>query len=126
MKKHLPGIILTSIICCLLLTSPGSLSGQNGADRSGHANRSVADSIAHSLSEKIKIYPVPATSEITIENVENVTTIEVFDVTGNKCLYQVCDDQALVTIEVSQLKKGIHFIRFKSPQATIMKRFIKE
>ncbi|NLE36288.1 MAG: T9SS type A sorting domain-containing protein [Bacteroidales bacterium] len=126
MKKHLPGIILTSIICCLLLTSPGSLSGQQGSDRPWHGNISVADSLAQSLAEKIKIYPVPATSELTIENVENVTTIEIFDVTGNKCLHQVCDDQVQLTIEVSELKKGIHFIRFKSPQATIMKRFIKE
>ncbi len=126
MKKHLPGIILTSIICCLLLTSPGSLSGQGGSEQSGQGNRSVADSLAHSLAEKIKIYPVPATSELTVDHIESITTIEIFDVTGNKCLHQVCDDQAQVTIEVSQLKKGIHFIRFKSPQATIMKRFIKE
>jgi hypothetical protein len=31
-----------------------------------------------------------------------------------------------VIIEVSLLRKGIYFIRFISPRATIMKRFIKE
>ena len=52
--------------------------------------------------------------------------IEIFDVTGNKCLNEVCNSHSQMIIEVSQLRKGIYFIRFISPGATIMKRFIKE
>ena len=126
MKKQLPGIILSSITCCLLLISVGSVSGQGSTGRPAYAKTSVSDSIAHNLAEKIKIYPVPAKSELIVDNIEGVTMLEIFDVTGNKCLNEVCEAHAQVTLEVSQLRKGIYFIRFISPRATIMKRFIKE
>ncbi|MGB4555953.1 MAG: T9SS type A sorting domain-containing protein, partial [Bacteroidales bacterium] len=79
-----------------------------------------------SLAERIKVYPNPVRSELIADHIEGVTMIEIFDVTGNKCLNEVCDNHNQMTIEVSTLKKGIYFIRFISPGATIMKRFIKE
>lgn len=126
MKRHLPGIILSSITCCLLLISLSSVSGQSGAGRPGYGKTSLTDSIANNFAEKIKIYPVPAKSELIVDNIESVTMLEIFDVTGNKCLNQVCDAHSQVTLEVSQLKKGIYFVRFISPRITVMKRFIKE
>ncbi len=126
MKRFLPGIILTSTICCLLLLSPGSLSGQTAAGRPATGKTSVSDSLAHSLSEKIKIYPVPAKSELIIDNIEGVTMIEILDVTGNKRINEVCGNHSQLILEVSQLKKGFYFIRFISPRVTVMKRFIKE
>jgi hypothetical protein len=126
MKKHLPGIVLTSITFCLLLFALGNVSGQTGAGQPVQEKSAVADSAVHNLADRIKIYPIPVKSELIADNIDGVTMIEIFDVTGNKCLNEVCDNHNQVIIEVSQLRKGIYFIRFISPKATIMKRFIKE
>ncbi len=126
MKKHLPGIVLSSITFILLVISLTSVSGQTGAGQTADGKSVVSDSVAHNLAERIKIYPIPVKSELIADNIDGVTMIEIFDVTGNKCINEVCDNHSQVIIEVSQLRKGIYFIRFISPRATIMKRFIKE
>lgn len=126
MKKHLPGIVLSSITFCLLIISLSSVSGQTGASQPAQGKSAVSDSVAHNLAERIKIYPIPVKSELIADNIDGVTMIEIYDVTGNKCLNEVCDNHNQVIIEVSQLRKGIYFVRFISPRATIMKRFIKE
>jgi hypothetical protein len=126
MKRFLPGIILSSIICCLLLFSPGTLAGQTVDGKPVSGKTSVSDSLAQNLSQKIKIYPVPAKSELIIDNIEGVTMIEILDVTGNKRINEVCENHSQLIVEVSQLKKGFYFIRFISPRVTVMKRFIKE
>ena len=117
---------MSSTICCLLLFTPGSISGQTAAGSPAFGKTSVTDSLAHNLSEKIKIYPVPAKSELIIDNIDGVTMIEILDVTGNKRINEVCGNHSQLIIEVSQLKKGFYFIRFISPRVTVMKRFIKE
>lgn len=126
MKRRLPGIILSSITCCLLILSLSSAAGQTGDGQPAQARPPITDSVAHNLAERIKVYPNPVKSELIADHIEGVTMIEIFDVTGNKCLNEVCDNHNQMTIEVSTLKKGIYFIRFISPRATIMKRFIKE
>lgn len=126
MKKHLPGIVLSSITFILLVISLTSVSGQTGTGQPADGKSAVPDSVAHNLAERIKIYPIPVKSELIADNIDGVTMIEIFDVTGNKCINEVCDNHNQVIIEVSQLRKGIYFVRFISPRATIMKRFIKE
>ena len=126
MKKHLPGIVLSSITFCLLLISMSSVSGQTGASQPAQGKSVASDSLAQNLAEKIKIYPIPVKSELIADNIDGVTMIEIFDVTGNKCMNEVCDNHNQKIIEVSQLRKGIYFIRFISPRASVMKRFIKE
>jgi hypothetical protein len=126
MKKHLPGIVLSSTTFILLLISLNTVSGQIGSGQPADGKLAVSDSVAHNLAERIKIYPIPVKSELIADNIDGVTMIEIFDVTGNKWINEVCDNHNQVIIEVSQLRKGIYFIRFISPKATIMKRFIKE
>ena len=126
MKRHLPGIILSSITCCLLILSLRTASGQTGDSQPAQGRSAIADSVAHNLAERIKIYPNPVKSELIADHIEGITMIEIFDVTGNKCLNEVCDNHNQMIIEVSLLRRGIYFMRFISPRATIMKRFIKE
>ncbi len=117
---------MSSITCCLLILSLRTASGQTGDSQPAQGRSAIADSVAHNLAERIKIYPNPVKSELIADHIEGITMIEIFDVTGNKCLNEVCDNHNQLIIEVSLLKKGIYFIRFISPRATIMKRFIKE
>ncbi len=130
MKVRLPGILLSSLLFIFFSLMGAGVSGQTDTLRQGEPlvreNRALRDSVADLLSRQIKIYPIPAKSELIAENIEGITMIEIFDVTGNKRINEVCDNHSQVTIEVSTLKKGIYFIRFISPGATVMKRFIKE
>ena len=87
---------------------------------------SGTDSLTLKLAENIKLYPVPAKTELIAENISGVTMIEIFDVTGNKHMTEVCDKQDQITITVNQLNRGIYFIRFTAPRVTLMKRFVKE
>jgi len=86
----------------------------------------VPDSINRSLAEKIKFYPVPVKTDLNLENISSVTVIEIFDVMGKKHISQTCSKQEQLSIPVSQLPRGIYFIRFVTPGTTVMKRFIKE
>lgn len=117
---------MSSITCCLFILSLTTASGQTGDLQASQARSAVTDSVAQTLSEKIKIFPNPVKSELIADHIDGITMIEIFDVTGNKCLNEVCNNHNQLVIEVSQLRKGIYFIRFISPNATIMKRFIKE
>lgn len=86
----------------------------------------VPDSLNRNLAEKIKFYPVPVKTDLNLENISSVTVIEIFDVMGKKHISQACSKQEQLSIPVSQLPRGIYFIRFVTPGTTVMKRFIKE
>ncbi|MCJ7821359.1 MAG: DUF5017 domain-containing protein, partial [Bacteroidales bacterium] len=87
---------------------------------------SVATGVDETLAGKIRIYPVPARSDIYAENISDVTLIEIFDITGNKQITEAVNGQDQVRIPVSHLTRGVYFIRLKTDHGTIMKRFIKE
>jgi len=84
------------------------------------------DSLNRNLADKIKFYPVPVRTDLNLENISSVTLIEIFDVMGKKHISQTCSKQEQLSIPVSQLPRGIYFIRFITPGTTVMKRFIKE
>jgi hypothetical protein len=119
MKKHLPGIIIFTV--CLSMLPTVNASGQVALSK-----MSASDSLAIKLNEKIKLYPVPVKSELMVENISGVTMIEIFDVTGNKFRNAVCNNQDQIIIPVAELRRGIYFIKLITPQATLLKRFIKE
>jgi len=87
---------------------------------------SVATGIEDNPTDKFRIYPVPAHTEITASGIENVTLIEIFDVTGNKLKTEICEGYQEKKITVSSLSRGIYFIRLTTPKGAVMKRFIKE
>lgn len=126
MKKHLHGLVFASFLTCLLLLSMSIVTGQASGSPGIDARSAISDSVSHILAERIKIYPIPVKTDLIADNIEGVTMIEVFDITGNKCVQQVCDNHYQVAISVSELKRGVYFIRFKTPRATLMKRFIKD
>lgn len=98
----------------------------NSYGQASFSKLSVSDSLTIKLNEKVKLYPVPVKSELRVENISGVTMIEIFDVTGNKFRNEVCSNQDQIIIPVADLRRGIYFIKFITPQATLLKRFIKE
>jgi hypothetical protein len=106
MKRSLPLYDFVILITAIIFTT-GVASGQTPLTEISKDVKTVnSDSITVSFAQKIKLYPVPAISDLYIDNIVNVTRIEIFD--------------------VSQLPRGIYFIRFFTPGSTAIKRFTKE
>jgi hypothetical protein len=126
MKRSLPLSNLVILITAAILAN-GVTSGQTPlTDVSKDANTINPDSITVSFAQKIKLYPVPVISDLYIDNIVNVTRIEIFDVMGNKHISETCDHQDHLSMPVSQLPRGIYFIRFTTPGSSAIKRFTKE
>jgi len=126
MKRLLPLSNLVILITAAILAT-GVASGQTPiTEVSKDAGTVAPDSITLSVAPKIKLYPVPVISDLFIDNIVNVTRIEIFDVMGNKHISETCDNQDHLRIPVSQLPRGIYFIRFITPGSSSIKRFTKE
>ena len=84
MKRLLPLSNLVILITAAIF-STGVASGQTPLTEVSKDAATVApDSITLSVAPKIKLYPVPVISDLFIDNIVNVTRIEIFDVMGNK------------------------------------------
>jgi hypothetical protein len=126
MKRSLPLAYLVILITTAVLAT-GVTSGQSPfPEVSKDVIANNPDSITVSFTQKIKLYPVPVISDLFIDNIINVTRIEIFDVMGNKHISETCDNQDHLRISVSQLPRGIYFIRFITPGSSAIKRFTKE
>jgi hypothetical protein len=126
MKRSLPLSDFVILITAIILAT-GVASGQAPLTEVSKDVKAVnPDSITVSFAQKIKLYPVPVISDLFIDNIVNVTRIEIFDVMGNKHISETCDNQDHLSIPVSQLPRGIYFIRFFTPGSTAIKRFTKE
>ena len=126
MKRLLPLTKLVILITAAILAT-GVTTGQTPMTEVSKDGGTVApDSTTLSVAPKIKLYPVPVISDLFIDNIVNVTRIEIFDVMGNKHISETCDNQDHLRIPVSQLPRGIYFIRFITPESSSIKRFTKE
>ncbi len=87
---------------------------------------SVATGVEDNLSDRIRIYPVPAHDEITATGLAGVTLIEIFDVTGEKVTAIRCEGDSTLSVQLAHLSRGLYFIRFSTGEGSVMKRFIKK
>ena len=75
---------------------------------------------------KIALYPVPAVNKICFNHILDVSTIEIYDVQGNKCLMQVNHNFESGQLDVSILPAGIYMIRFNKPEGPVVMKFLKK
>jgi hypothetical protein len=85
---------------------------------------SVNDFIPASFS----VYPNPTTGELTITNYElRIENIEVFDVYGRiqnaECRMQ--NAISSISVDISDFKSGVYFVKIKTEKGTITKKIIK-
>lgn len=60
----------------------------------------------------IKVYPVPASDQLSIELVEGITTLRLFNTFGQKILEKNVNEAMNITLDVNQLKTGIYSLQF--------------
>ena len=104
----------------------------NSSDETVLINVLSSTSLKNNLESSIKIYPNPASSFITISNIERLTglnsgQIAIVDIIGNTLLTQTIEvGTSEATIDLSNMKSGVYFIVIESNQNKIIKRFFKQ
>ncbi|MBK5284158.1 MAG: T9SS type A sorting domain-containing protein [Bacteroidia bacterium] len=74
----------------------------------------------------VEVFPNPATNQLAINNMQYaIEKVEVFDVHGGMVLSQkpIANSQWL-TIDVTEIKSGIYFLRISSGAKRVMKKFV--
>jgi hypothetical protein len=103
-----------------------TVTAQDGSIQTYTVTVSILSGIVDEAEAKVKLYPVPATTEITATNIETITLIEVFNVAGVKIQAIPCADESFRTIPLNGYAHGLYFIRFTTADGTFMKKFIKQ
>ena len=78
-----------------------------------------------SSADKIRMYPVPATSVLNISNVQNLRSIEILDVAGKVIQTINTSSDELIQVPVTKLRRGMYMIRFNTTDGKVVKRFVK-
>ncbi len=68
--------------------------------------------IAENPLSAIKVYPVPASDQLSIELVEGISTIRLFNSFGQKVLERNVNEAVKVTLNVDRLKTGVYSLQF--------------
>jgi hypothetical protein len=94
------------------------------------ASRTIADfqfltGIERTTDIKAELYPVPATDLLQVRNIRNVKTYEILDATGRMIRKSNVSSDSDLNIPVSELKHGIYYIRFNTPDGRVIRKFIK-
>ena len=87
----------------------------------GNCNPMSVNNIQKSI-PSLTIYPNPVTTELTITSSSTVTFITITNLIGQTLFTQPCNS-ALVQVDVSNLPKGLYFIKING---TEVRKFVKE
>ncbi len=86
----------------------------------------VATAIDNTLASRLRIYPVPVSTELILENIIDVKSIEVLDITGcRKFIIRVTNDTEY-RVNVTGLPRGIYFLKLDTGTELVTRKFIKK
>lgn len=71
----------------------------------------------------IRIFPNPVTNILYVESPANITTIEVYDLTGKLIFTKALNKNQ---IDISPLAKGLYFIKLTTEEGSVVRKFVKE
>ena len=74
----------------------------------------------------INLYPNPVNDRLYIETLTQTLTVEIYDVYGRHQVTETPSHQGNLTIDLSNLKSGIYFVKIKTEEGNIVKRIIKD
>ncbi len=78
-----------------------------------------------SVSDQIKLYPVPATSVLNVSGIQNLKSIEILDLAGKVIRTINTSTDEVIRIPVSNLRRGTYMLRFKTTDGTFIKKFVR-
>lgn len=79
-------------------------------------------------SSKYVVYPNPASTNLSVEGLTtgNVSTIEVFNMNGQKVMTEFNNGYNKIDLNIAGLNEGMYFIHLTGENGTTVKKFIKE
>ena len=83
----------------------------------------IALGVLELASNKVLLYPNPATSVLTIEGVEEYHALSVYDQNGRIVIRRKINN--LRTLDVSEFQSGVYFLRFEGNDSPRFGKFIK-
>ena len=75
--------------------------------------------------QSINIYPNPANDRLFIEAESEINEVVIYTITGVIVQQSTVNSQQTLTIDLSELKSGIYFVKINTKNGEIVKRFIK-
>ncbi|AFU68322.1 secreted protein [Psychroflexus torquis ATCC 700755] len=77
------------------------------------------------LSNKVRIYPNPVNDLLNYEGIEDISKINIFDLTGRKLLTSIPNQQQFINLTSLAIKNGLYIIQFETLKGFITKKFLK-
>jgi hypothetical protein len=75
------------------------------------------------IDRSLVIFPNPATTTLTIEGLTQKTTAEVYDISGKLIL---TTKLVSTQIDISALAQGMYFIKLRTKEGSVVRKFVKE
>ncbi len=88
-------------------------------------NQVITGYSEHQVMNDIGLYPNPTNSIVTLSGIEKESTIEIFNVLGEKIISIQCQNTS-VDLNLSELANGIYFVKVGSEKGTLTKRIVKQ
>ncbi len=77
------------------------------------------------LSEKVKVFPNPVYDMLNIDLGDlKGQTLELYDVLGNRVIYQELQSDQMINLNVNQFVSGMYFLKIQTDQGIVSKRII--
>jgi photosystem II stability/assembly factor-like uncharacterized protein len=101
-----------------------TVTGGNKILKSANAFTSVSE---NKLPGSIKIFPMPATNQITIETDQFTKTnyVSIFDIQGQELVKQEITNNS-TTIDISNLSSGIYFVKYQNENGFTTQKLVKQ
>lgn len=103
-----------------------TVTAQDGTTQAYTVTVSLASGIDNQTADVVKMRPVPATTGLTLDNVQAVKRIEIFNIAGLKVKEEIHDNQNNFTVDLDGIASGIYFIKFTTEKGTFIKKFVKK
>lgn len=83
-------------------------------------------SVKDDFINKIKVYPVPVSTELTITGYSKLRSIEILDLTGSRVFSTNQISEAEYKVDASLFPRGFYFLKLDTDAGMVTKKFIKK
>ena len=84
----------------------------------------VTTGINAKMTPEIQIFPNPASGYLQLSSVENISSLEVFNLLGQRFI--TVKNPVSSTLDISNLKPGVYLIKIRQTESEMSFRFVKE
>ena len=87
----------------------------------------IVDDAIEEQTSSFNIYPNPVNDMLYIETETEIEEVSIFDVYGRNQNLRSSETQNLsISVDVANLNSGVYFVRIKTENGEVVKRFVKE